>query len=65
LLQLKWLSEDYVERSVHNFGNIADEADEIAAFAKQFDRQDFQSILRLRSSRLSAVAAPTVGTPPD
>jgi hypothetical protein len=31
--------EDYVEGDVHRFGTIAVEADEIVAFAKQFDPQ--------------------------
>ncbi len=35
--------EDYVEGSVHSFGSIAVEADEIIAFAKQFDPQDFHT----------------------
>src|SRR6266550_5692972 len=31
--------EDYIEGDVHRFGTIAVEADEIVAFAKQFDPQ--------------------------
>jgi acyl dehydratase len=33
--------EDYVEGDVHRFGSIAVEADEIVAFARRFDPQDF------------------------
>lgn len=33
--------EDYVEGDVHTFGSIAVEADEIIAFAKRFDPQNF------------------------
>ena len=35
--------EDYVEGAVHSFGSIAVEADEIVAFAKQFDPQAFHT----------------------
>ena len=31
--------EDYIEGDVHRFGTIAVDADEIVAFAKQFDPQ--------------------------
>jgi len=35
--------EDYIEGDVHRFGTIAVEADEIVAFAKQFDPQVFHT----------------------
>lgn len=35
--------EDYVEGDVHSFGTIKVEADEIIAFAKQFDPQTFHT----------------------
>lgn len=35
--------EDYVEGDVHSFGSIAVEADEIVAFGRRFDPQDFHS----------------------
>jgi acyl dehydratase len=35
--------EDYIEGDVHRFGAIAVEADEIVAFAKRFDPQDFHT----------------------
>ena len=35
--------EDYVEGDVHSFGTIGVGADEIVAFAKQFDPQTFHT----------------------
>jgi acyl dehydratase len=35
--------EDYIEGDVHRFGTVAVEADEIIAFAKQFDPQVFHT----------------------
>ena len=35
--------EDYIEGDIHHCGSIAVEADEIIAFAKRFDPQDFHT----------------------
>jgi len=35
--------EDYIEGSVHDCGSIVVDADQIVAFAKQFDPQDFHA----------------------
>lgn len=35
--------EDYIKGAVHSFGSIAVEEDEVIAFAKRFDPQDFHT----------------------
>jgi acyl dehydratase len=35
--------DDYIERDVHELGTIAVEQDEVLAFAKRFDPQDFHA----------------------
>ena len=56
--------EDYIEGDVHRFGTIAVKADEIVAFAKQFDPQTLHTDPGRPSAAPSAALSPADGTPP-